>query len=161
MDAVEFEKGIKAVETAKSKTYAGPQQEELLRVLYKDFQSLTVGSWMEICNALSLSPRVDLPNLGQFWEVRRQLPNLRYETKGRKVCGTCRRGIRYWLGKRAQADGGTIAYYLARCSCLAGDKWTGIPLAEEVEKRDSFKGWIDRGIPEEVAAEARRKARGV
>ena len=160
MDDKEFEKGIVLIETAKSKKYSGPQQESLLKALYEDFKGLTGGSWLDICDALRLSPKAELPVLGQFWEVRRQLPNLQYETGGRTVCGNCRKGIRYWLGGKLEEDGDTIRCYVARCDCLAGQKWTGLPTMAAVEKRDDFQGWINRGIPEEVAAEARKKREG-
>lgn len=157
MEPDEFERGIKAIEAAKGKKYTVPEYKDFLRTLYDDFKALTVGSWLEICEALRLSPKPALPILGQFWEVRRQASNLKYETGGRSVCGQCKRGIRYWLVEGPELDGETIRHALARCNCLAGQKWTGLPKMADVGKRGDFRGWIDQGIPEEAVASARKK----
>ena len=151
----EFEAGIELVEAARGKTY-GDEHKDLLKSLFKDFERLTFKSWLEVCDVLRKVPRTWLPALGEYWEVRRQLPGLKFAQDGsRSVCGGCHEGVRYWLA--IKDDGHAITHAVARCRCLAGDRWTGFPTMDHVTKRDDFAGWIENEIPEEAVRRAQLK----
>jgi len=157
MNPKEYEAGIESIEAARGLTY-GPEHEDLLKSIYKDFERLTFKSWLQVCDILRKQPRRWLPLLGEFWEIRNQNRSLEFvRDAGRSICGGCHEGVRYWLLHIVEHGRTEVTHGVARCRCLAGDRWTDFPTMDHVKNRDDFAGWIESGIPEEAVRREKLK----